>query len=479
MIDGASWRRLPARRSWLAALLLLGGPLAPARADSPLPPAAAQELDQALLPPGARQVPRDAPIPRLSFAEAIEQALARNPTALSAREDIQRAQALVEQVRSSALPVVTLAASYLRLDGDRLLSTPGDPPGTGRLLAGADQLSATLTVSAPLVAPPRWAQWRHAADSVQVARVGASEVRRLLAIATARSYLAVVAQARLLQVSVSAREVAQAHFGYAEQRYHGGVGNHLDEVRAAQEVATSEAQLQAARSALYRAREALGVLVGADQAIDSTGEPDLPVPSDLGAGPDPLIEEALVERGDLRLLQVRAWAQSRLVRDRWMEYLPTLIGSFGPFYQNPPTLTQPLLGWQAQLSLTVPLYDGGLRYGTTHERWALYRQSKLSLKLGQQQARSDVRVAYEALHRAHAARAAAGSAAELASEAVALSALAYRAGATTNLEVVDAERRARDAAIAATQAEDAARQAHLDLLIASGQFPARSASPPR
>ena len=61
----------------------------------------------------------------------------------------------------------------------------------------------------------------------------------------------------------------------------------------------------------------------------------------------------------------------------------------------------------------------------------------------------------------------------MASEAVELSTLAYRAGATTNLEVVDAERRARDAAIAATQAEDAARQAQLDLLIASGQFPAR------
>ena len=63
----------------------------------------------------------------------------------------------------------------------------------------------------------------------------------------------------------------------------------------------------------------------------------------------------------------------------------------------------------------------------------------------------------------------------MATVAVELSTLAYRAGATTNLEVVDAERRARDAAIVATQAEDTARQAHLDLLIAGGQFPARHA----
>lgn len=49
--------------------------------------------------------------------------------------------------------------------------------------------------------------------------------------------------------------------------------------------------------------------------------------------------------------------------------------------------------------------------------------------------------------------------------------MAYRAGATTNLEVIDAERRACDAQVQAVLAEDAARQARLDLLVASGRFP--------
>jgi outer membrane protein TolC len=39
------------------------------------------------------------------------------------------------------------------------------------------------------------------------------------------------------------------------------------------------------------------------------------------------------------------------------------------------------------------------------------------------------------------------------------------------IEVVDAERRARDADSAAVIAEDAVRQARLDLLVAAGQFP--------
>jgi outer membrane protein TolC len=52
-----------------------------------------------------------------------------------------------------------------------------------------------------------------------------------------------------------------------------------------------------------------------------------------------------------------------------------------------------------------------------------------------------------------------------------MSMLAYREGATNDLEVVDAERRARDADVAALSAEDTARQARIDLLAASGRFP--------
>lgn len=469
--------RSRAVRGLLAVALAFLSPLAADAAEETLTPAAAQELRQALLPPSARAIPADPESPRLTFEEAIEQALRRNPTVLSARQDIRRAQALVEQVRAGALPTLSLGASYLRLDGDRVLEAADGPPGSGRVIAGANQLAGTLTVAAPLLAPARWAQWLHAADAVKVAQGGAREASRLLAIATARAYLAVVTQTRLLQVSASAREVAQAHYLFAEQRYHGGVGNYLDQVRAGQELATSEAQLAAAHSAVFRAREALGVLVGVDQAIDCTGEPELTTPPELASGPERLGDEALVLRGDLRLLQLRAWAAARLVRDSWVDYLPTLIGSVGPFYQNPPTLTQPLLGWQALLSLTVPLYDGGLRYGVQHERAALYTQSKLSIQQGQRQARSEVRAAHEALQRAAEARQATHRAAELAAQAVQLSIIAYRAGATTNLEVVDAERRARDAAIADTQAQDAERQSHLDLLIASGYFPTSDGRP--
>ena len=47
----------------------------------------------------------------------------------------------------------------------------------------------------------------------------------------------------------------------------------------------------------------------------------------------------------------------------------------------------------------------------------------------------------------------------------------FEAGATTNLEVIDAQRSARDADAAAEIAADAVRRARLDLLTALGRFP--------
>jgi outer membrane protein TolC len=121
--------------------------------------------------------------------------------------------------------------------------------------------------------------------------------------------------------------------------------------------------------------------------------------------------------------------------------------------------------------LSFPLVEGGLRRGQSRERAALVAEARSQYEGLLRQTRSDIRVAVEEIRRADQAVQSAARAAKLAHEALGLADLAYRAGATTNLEVIDAERRARDADTAAVIADDNARQARLDLLAAAGQFP--------
>jgi outer membrane protein TolC len=333
------------------------------------------------------------------------------------------------------------------------------------VFAAADQLSASLLLTVPIVTPRPWVQWSQAKDAVEVARASTEDTRRVVAVAVARAYLSVVAQKRVIEAAVRARDTDRSHFEYAKQRFDGGVGNRIDEVRAEQQLESDEANVEQQRVTLAKDREVLGVLVGVGGALDAE-EPNLQAPGD----PARALEDA-EHRSDVVASGARLRAAEHVVRDSWTDYSPYLTGTLQPFYQNPATVTLPTTGWQATLALTLPLYDGGLRYGQEKERASLRDEAKATLEATLRQARSDVRTAFEEVSRADAALESARKAARLAESALELAQIAYKAGASTNIEVIDAERSARDAETAVAVAEDGARQARLDLLAATGHFP--------
>jgi outer membrane protein TolC len=453
-------RRQPLVPGVFALALSLAGSAA-AQSGAPVVPTPAFDVPR---PPAIPALGKDGPLmERVTFDAAVRRALDRNPTARQAAEEIQRYHALMEEVRAASLPTLYGIATYTHLDGPRPSPVPGTPP-----LQPQNTLYATATLSVPLVNPHGWVQWGQAKDQVDVARANAADVRRTLAVITGRAYLTIIAQKRLLETAATARDNAKLHFEFTRAQLVGGVGNRLDEVRAAQELTTEEVILQNQEVALFRSREALGVLIAGDGAVDVTEESFGRIPSLNEA-----MNEAQKDRADVLARERAARAAERTVKDAYADYLPYLSFLGYPFYQNPPSTTIPQTGWEAQLVLTLPLYDGGLRYGQERERKALAEETRLNVEATLRQAKSDVRASFEEMQRADTALDQARQSAAFATQALALANLAYRAGATTNLEVIDAERQARDADTQAAIAEDAARQARLDLLAASGRFPGR------
>jgi len=398
------------------------------------------------------------PAARVTLAEAVSRALERNASYATAREEIRRTEGLLREARASWLPTLTGNGTYTHLDRARLSGTS--------VILPQDGLNANLLLTVPLVVPRQWATSSEVRDNVEVQRASTEDVRRQIALGTGRAYLAVYAQKLVIEVDERARDTARKHHEYAHRRYSGGVGTSLDEVRAAGEVAADEALVQAAYSALAAAEEALGVLVGVDAPLDTTEEPALAPPPALAAG----LEDA-EHRTDVLAARRKQGAAERVSRHDYTDYLPLLVGLAEPFYQNPATPTLPRSGYQLELVLTLPLYDGGLRYGRAKEHDALAAEARIAVDGQLRQARSDVRAAFEALRRADEALKASRDAARFASQALDLANLAYTAGATSDLEVIDAERAARDAETQAEIAADTARQARLNLLSATNHFP--------
>jgi outer membrane protein TolC len=435
-----------------------------AQGTAPPPPALAPDAGPGFARPGgapdtATRVPQS-----ISFRDAWETALARNPTVTTAVQEIRRVSGLMEEVRASSLPTLGVNATYTRLDNDRSF-VPGPDAGSV-IVQGKDSINVTGTLAIPIIAPQSWASWKRAADQIESSRLNQRDLQRQVAVNVARAYITVFAQKRQVDVNRQARDNSKAHLDYATQRLKGGIGNKVDWARAGQDHQANEALLQASFANLYRAQEALGILLGVEEPVDTQDIPQLP-----GM---PGLDEALSEtptRTDLILLNWEQTAADRSLNLSWTEYLPNVTLYGQPIFQSPASLTQPKTSWQIQAVLTWVLYDGGARYGRTHQREAQLEQAKIQLAATIRQANSDVRTAIESFDRNTAALQSARNSANLANEAMRLADISYRAGATTNLELIDAQRRARDAETLAVIGEDNALQAALDVLSASGRFP--------
>lgn len=396
----------------------------------------------------------------MRFEDAVQRALEHHPTMKLARADTERALGQLEQARSASLPYLGVNAVGTQLDADRVLND--------RVISAATQVAANVQLQVPLIVPNRWAAWRRAGAAYDATKVTVNDYRRLVAVAAGRSWLQVLAQQRVVDAAQRSRDVANAHLQYATDRHTAGIGSELDKIRAAQEVAVARQQLATATGNLKRLQELLGVSLGLDEPVSAIDEePALAVKEQ--------VDESAKERTDVVAARARVEAAEVATSWDWSDYTPLLTAIVQPGYQNPPTLTVPLWSFQAQLVLTIPLYEGHLRWGQQRERRANELAAKSQLENLQRQASAEVRAALAQVSQADEALSAARDASTQARRTLELSQQAFKAGASTNIEVVDAERRARDAETAVALAEDASRQARLEVLAASGRFPATEA----
>jgi hydrophobic/amphiphilic exporter-1 (mainly G- bacteria), HAE1 family len=397
-----------------------------------------------------------APFETVTFDEAVQRALDKNPTVALAATNILRSEALVQQARAQTLPRVGVSVTNTTRDTGISFGDQTVQPRNQSLFA----LSAALPFSAA-----HWAARVQAMDQVEIARLSVTDTRRQIAVATAAAYLAVIAAKRQVEVTRTAIDTARGQLDYNRRRREGGVGSRLNELRSAQLLSATEAQAEAQRLAVERAQEALGVLLAANGPVDVSGEPafETPAANDVG--------DWLASRPDVRLFTAQREASRRVVDDGRKDWWPSASVAFDPQYVTPSGVFAPSRTWRFTLALNQPLYDAGERRAARRLRESALQSATLSLEQVQIQARSEVRIARAAVAAAERALTAARASAVSANEVLKITVIAFDAGSTTNIEVIDAQRSARDQESFVVAAEDALRQARLELLVALGMFP--------
>ena len=407
-----------------------------------------------LAAPAFAQAP--APLRTVQFDEAVKLALERNPSIATAQAAIADADARMQIARALTRPSIYGNVQNVTLDKSRGFDAGVFQP--------RNQFSFSAAATVPLLQSLQWAAVGEARDQVELAQKNEVTVRRQIAVATAQAYLGIIAAKRQLEVDTRALEAARAHLDYADKRLEGGVGSRLNQLRAAQAVSDDQARVENSRLAVRRAQEALGVLLTENGAVDAADAPTFETPPSVAES------EWMNARPELAAQAVAIRAAERVISNAKKAWLPTGDVSFQPSFIAPTSIFQPAKSWRLVFSVQQPILQSGVKAETTRRQVELNR-TQIARRGLEIQARSEIRIADESVQSQVRVLDSARLAAEQANEVLRISTAAFEVGATTNLEVIDAQRSARDAETTAALAEDAVRRARLDLLLALGRFP--------
>jgi outer membrane protein TolC len=256
--------------------------------------------------------------------------------------------------------------------------------------------------------------------------------------------VSVVTAERAAEINRVGLRVALEQLAISSAKRSLGAANGLDVIRAQQNAANARATLVTGDEALREAREALGLALGIPE---ETG-----VAHDVNV--DGMAETAMAscrvvtgvdERADVAAGRTRLEIAKRSLRNVYFQFLPTLSAASALSTTDTPLSGFPRTTWNIQGILSVPIWDGGARYGQLRnaragEDVALQQLEALRRNaiIQVQQAQRQLGVAEESTKVAREQR-------DLAAQNDQMTQTAYTVGQGTSLELVTASEAHRQA----------------------------------
>ncbi|MBX3212668.1 MAG: TolC family protein [Labilithrix sp.] len=446
------------RRTLLCSALLVvsfGSRSALAQATPPV-----AQPDQA---PPTVQLPPELPVddpmlatvarPRIEIStweEALRHVRARSNDLRIAAQEILRAEAQSRIALGGALTTVNGQATYTHniitnstlqpvRSGDGLGFRPVNTPFP-------DFVNGSLVASQPVFALRTWYAIGTAERNESVAHLSLEDTKRLIALNVANSIVAVVTAERVAELNRLGLRNALTRLELAVRRSTLGSGTGLDVVRARQDVETARATLVAGDESLRQSREALGLALGIPEQVGVPPHVDLNG-LEASARTSCKVAPSVDERPDVAALHERTEVARRLVNDAKYQFAPTVDVRSTVGTTTIDTGAAPNTTWNVQAVLTVPIWDGGIRYGNLRDARAQEVIAGERVEAQRRKAIVEITQARRGVSVAEDRRRVATQTRDLAAENDRLTRTAYLEGRGTSLELVTAAQALREAEI--------------------------------
>jgi outer membrane protein, multidrug efflux system len=311
-----------------------------------------------------------------SWDEALAILRAHSPDYVSSYESVKRAEALSRIALAAVLPVLSGQGSYVHQFFTETIAL-GPPPAPAFVTPPQDTLAASASLQWNVLNPRAFYAVGTADLNVDVAKLAFSDRRRAIALSLVYSMLGTLAASRVAELNRVGLRAALERLALTRARLQFGQGTPLDVDRAQQDVAAARALLITGDEALRQSREALGAALGSTTPIAAPGDLSLDT-FEAAVARTCRLNEDLERRPDVVAARLRTEVAERGVHDAELMFAPYV--SVGSQLSTANTaILAPLTLWSAQAVLTVPLYDGGVRYGAIKDSQAALKQARQAL----------------------------------------------------------------------------------------------------
>ena len=404
---------------------------------------------------------------RISLREALQLAAEQSPDVASARATAAIAEASVRRAWTAWQPDVTATGTFDHTNGISVVDfrplvtalghpeLAADPRFAPTTIVAQNSRYATLQLNQPLLTPQGLFLPGVANSSAEAALRGFDEAREQVLLNVARNYLALQGLEGLLEAAREAEKVALRREQDARARIAAGTDVEIALLRAQTETARARAQIANIQGQKDSTLPVLEALVG---------EPIDPLPArieDFG----PSGEEAASpwENASVKSAIAAANAAQKSVRLAQFLWLPTVAGIARENYNSNAGFAGKDWIYDLILTVSVPIYDRGVRYAQLHEDQARLARAQADLATVRARARSNWIGARANLVAADAVLRQSESQSQLATRAQAQVDASYRAGVATSLDVsvADQEKFAAQSTAAQARAQLEIRRAEL------------------
>ncbi len=305
--------------------------------------------------------------------------------------------------------------------------------------------NGSITLSQPLFAPRAWYYIGTAKRGEEAAALSVDDLKRNIALNVANALIGVVTAERIAELNRSGFQNALERHELTLRKKNLGAATGLDVIRAQQDVESARGVLVTGDESLRQAREALGLGLGLTTQVGVSHNINIDglERSALSACHPSTLEE----RADLLLAKKQLEIYGRNVVDVKYQFSPTINATSAISATTADTGIAPNPTWNIAAVLSVPIWEGGTRYGLLRSARADQGEAEQRLEALRRNASVQLAQAQRGVQVAIDSRKVAVDARALAAETDRLVRVGYIEGQGTSLELVVAAAALRQAEI--------------------------------